>query len=445
MLSRYLHRSIDRTSIEQYYTVVVNNDNSELEDILGRKSASPNPLLRVIPDWFKDRYNLIILGATIIILLLHLISIAQVQDLIFDEFYYVNEANSILSDGELIRPEHPNLGKLFIASGILIFGDNSSGWRIPPVIFSAALIFIFYAICRKITDKLAAVLASVLFMFESLIFFMSGLAMLDVFSLTFMLLAFLLFLQDRYALSGLSLALSGLCKLTGFLGIFVILAYWLIKKRKQSPRSIGLFLVSVLAAFMLLMPLIDFAAYKEWLNPITRMGEMLFYHQGLTSEGFVEGQSFPWEWVVSPFGYRLTTYPHLLIFTSPTVWIFIIPSICYVTYEYIKNRGNASLFIILWFAATYLPWMLVVVATDRITYLYYFYPALGAVCIAIGIALSRLWEIQSKGRFIQSHSRIHLVICRLFQIIIVGYIAAHILVLIVVIANPYYSPAISNS
>ena len=140
--------------------VVVNNENSELEDILGRKSASPNPLLRVIPDWFKDKYNLIILGATIFVLLLHLISIAQVPDLIFDEFYYVTEANSILSDSELVRSEHPNLGKLFIASGILIFGDNSSGWRIPPVIFSAALIFIFYAICRKITGKLAAVFRS---------------------------------------------------------------------------------------------------------------------------------------------------------------------------------------------------------------------------------------------------------------------------------------------
>jgi len=425
--------------------VVVNNENSDLEDILGRKSASPNPFLRFIPDWFKDKYNLLILGATIFILLLHFISIAQVPDLIYDEVYYVTEANSILSDAELVRSEHPNLGKLFIASGILIFGDNSSGWRIPPVIFSAALIFIFYAICRKLTGKLAAVLASILFIFESLTFFMSGLAMLDVFSLTFMLLAFLFFLQDRYALSGVSLALSGLCKMTGFLGLFVILGYLLIKKRRQSPRSIGVLLISTSIVFIVLLPITDFAAYREWLNPITRIGDMLFYHQGLTSEGYVAGQSFPWEWIVSPFGYRLTSYPHLLIFMSPTVLIFIIPSICYVMYEYIKNRDDASLFVVLWFAATYLPWILVVAATDRITYLHYFYPTLGAVCIAIGIALSRLWEIQPTGRFTQSHPRIHLVIRRLFQIIIVGYIVAHILVLIVVFANPYYSPAISNT
>ena len=147
----------------------------------------------------------------------------------------------------------------------------------------------------------------------------------------------------------------------------------------------------------------------------------------------MENQALPWEWIVSLAGGSPPDYPQILMITSPTVWIFIIPSICFVMYEYLKNRGGASLFVILWFAATYLPWLLVVFTTDRITYLHYFYPTLGAICIAIGIALSRLWEIPSKGRFTQSHPKIYLIIRHLFKIIIVGYIAVHILVLILVI------------
>ena len=147
---------------------MVNSENSDLEDILGRKSSSPNPLLRVVPDWFKDRYNLIFLILTIIILFTHFVLIPYALDYVYDENYYVREAQSILSDAELVRPDHPNLGKLFIASGIVIFGDNEWGWRMPSVIFSIASILIFYAICRRLTWKLAALLATIFFMFERL-------------------------------------------------------------------------------------------------------------------------------------------------------------------------------------------------------------------------------------------------------------------------------------
>ena len=412
-----------------------NIENSELEDILGRRSSSQNPSLRFVPDWFKNRYNLIILVLTIFVLFTHFDLIPYAQGFVYDEYYYVQEAQSILSDAELVRPEHPNLGKLFIASGIAIFGDNHWGWRIPSVIFSAASILLFYAICCRLTTKLAALLATIFFMFESLNFFISGLGMLDVFSLTFMLLAFLLYLQDRYALSGASLALSGLCKMTGFLGVFVILGYWLIKKRRQSLRDIGVLLISTSIVFILLLPLTDFAATREWFNPITRAWDMLLFHRGLTGTDIL-GQSYPWEWLISWHGLGLQNYPGIKIAMSIAMWPFIIPSICYVIYNYIKNRSNVSLFVFLWFAATYLIWIPVVIATDRTTYIYYMYPTIGAISLAIGFALSKLWAIELKGRYFSNHTRTNMVIRRIIQVAIVGYIASHILFFIYIWASP---------
>ena len=421
---------------------MVNTDNSDLDDILGRKSSSPNPLLRIVPDWFKDRYNLTILISTIIILFAHFVLIPYALGYVYDENFYVREAQSILSDTELVRLEHPNLGKLFIASGIVIFGDNEWGWRMLSVIFSAASILIFYAICRRLTGKLAALLATIFFMFESLNFMISGLGMLEVFTLTFMLLAFLLCLQDRYALSGVSLALAGLCKMTGFLGLFVILGYLLIKNRRQALRSIGVLLISTSIVFIVLLPITDFAATREWLNPITRVWDMLLYHQGLTYESHdIAGQSPPWEWLLEWQGIIVQNYPGIKLTMSIAMWPFIIPLICYMTYDYIKKRSNVSLFVLLWFTATYLIWIPIVIATDRITYLYYMYPTIGAISLAMGFAFSKLWAVKMNGRFLLSHPGINTAIRSIIHVAIVGLIALHILFFIYIWISPWASPS----
>ena len=346
-----------------------------------------------------------------------------------DEAYYVPEARLIIDEGEILYPEHPALGKLFIAGGISVFGDNPWGWRVPPAIFAIASIIIFYLICRQLTGISTAILASILFAFESLTFLYSSLAMLDIFSLTFMLLAFLFYLKGRYVFSGATLALSGLCKMTGLLGVFVILAHWILTRRSESPRTIAYFLASAVIAFMLLMPLFDFAATREWLSPLDRLGDMLVLHQGLTYENIfgAENASFPWEWIFALPGYRSLDHPNLMVIINPALWILIVPSMGYMIYEFIKNRTSSSLFVILWFAATYLIWIPIVLATDRLTYIYYFVPTVGAVCIAIALALSRLWEIQSKVQFVKNNSTINLIIRRVFQVIIVGYLTLYAL------------------
>ena len=359
-----------------------------------------------------------------------------------DEAYYVPEARLIIDEGEILYPEHPALGKLFIAGGISVFGDNPWGWRVPSAIFAAASVLIFYLICRQLTGKSTAILASILFTFESLTFLYSSLAILDIFSLTFMLLAFLFYLKGRYVFSGATLALSGLCKMTGLLGVFVILAHWIITRRSESPRTIAYFLVSAVIAFMLLMPLFDFAATREWLSPLDRIGDMLVFHQGLTYENIngAENASFPWEWIFGSPGYRSTNYPNLMVIINPALWILIVPSMGYMVFDFIKYRTNASLFAILWFAATYLIWIPIVLATDRLTYIYYFVPTIGAVCIAIGFALSRFWEIQSRGHFIKNRPLVNLVIRRSFQVIIVGYLSLFILMFIYYWSTSFSAP-----
>jgi len=349
----------------------------------------------------KIREHHAVIGLVLLVLALHLFVLPYWDEPYMDEAHYVPEAQSILHEGVITHPEHPPLAKLFIVAGIAALGDNVWGWRIPSVIFAVGSIAAFYFICRNLAGRNCAILASFLLVFESLTFVHSGLATLDGFAVAFMLLAFLFYLRDRYVLSGASLALAGLCKMTGLLGIGVILIHWLVVKRGKRPLiDVAYMVVLPVALFVLLMPLFDFAATREWLNPIDRIADMLSYHRALGIETLTPQQladiSDPWEWILSPTGHLSSATGGAIALINPLVWVLIIPSMVYMVYEWWKRRSQAALFVALWFAVICLLWIPLVLITDRVSYLYYFLPAAGAVCLAISMAAVGLWRYVSQ-------------------------------------------------
>jgi dolichyl-phosphate-mannose-protein mannosyltransferase len=412
------------------------------------RGAPPSPFsLTTLVSWFKVRENQLIFSLVFLALVLHLAVARYPHVPFFDENYYVPEARSIIHHRAILYPEHPSLSKLFIASGILALGDNPWGWRIPAVIFGLASIVIFYLICRRLTKKWASLLACFLLVFETLTFVMSGIATLDVFSVTFMLLAFLLYLDNRYVLSGVSLALSALCKLTGVLGIFVILAHWLIRRRRQPVRNIALFVLIAFAGFMLLLPVSDFLASGHWMSPISRVSQMLSLSGSTTfteavarsaaNPGLYAPPSYPWTWILSPAGLKYLNFPAqvdakvaIYVAINPAIWILIIPSMGYMLYEFVRRKTDVSLFVLLWFAATYLLWIPLVLLTDRQTYVYYFYPAVAAVCLAVAFAITRIWDFASNRR-----SVVHQY---LIKGAVITYLALHVLIFLVL------TPALVN-
>lgn len=345
-----------------------------------------------------DREKCLICGLAGVSLLIHLAVISQINYFIWDEVYYVTDAVLIKIGENGLHSVQPSLGKLFITAGLYIFGFNPWGWRFFSVIFSVASVILFYLICRKLGGKKTALFASLLFMFENLTFYYLGLGILDPFSIAFMLLSFLLYLQNRYALSGVSLALGGLCKLAGLFGILVILGHWLITRRKLGTRSILFFIVALGATFFLLMPITDFLASGEWLNPFQRVYYLAFKHIWIKVTELPpearRGLMSPWEWVLKPLSIDVDfTNMRLKVLITPTIWALIIPSMGYMLYEWIRNKRSIALFSLLWFGSTYVIWIAIALVTHTFTYLFYFAPAVGAVCMSIGFGLNRIWEI----------------------------------------------------
>lgn len=370
---------------------------AEIEGIRS-KPSSLNSLL----TWFQEKDYRIIVSIALLALALHLFIIPYAKAPIFDEGVYIPEAKAILNGGT-VHLDQFALGKLLIASGIKIFGDNPWGWRLPSTVFAVASIIIFYLVCRKLAGKATAFFSVFVLTFESLIFNYSSLAMVEVFIFAFMLLSFLFYLKDRYVLSGISLALSGLVKLTGLLGILVILGHWLIVKRAKSPKNVALLMISAFALFFLLMPILDFAETRQWLNPFDRVLFVLQYHEAKSTWASLHGnflatESPPWKWVFSPTGFHWS-YPYFNSLISTTVWIMIIPSIGYTAYEFLRKRSSFSLFVLLWFGVFFFFWMSIALIMQRVTYHYYVYPSLLAVCAAIGFALSEFWRKASHSKY----------------------------------------------
>jgi len=337
----------------------------------------------------------------IVILAMHLSTIMQPAELVFDEQYYVGDARSILQGEDVLRPEHPPLGTLLITSGIFLFGDNPVGWRFFSILFGIIGIVLFYLICRRLElPKMASFLATFLLALDNLSFVQASIAMLDVYSVTFMLLSFWLYLRGQYLLSGLSVGLSALAKLSGVLALPVILLHWLLTKRGRPIKFVATML-SAYAAFPLLLSLFDFVAFRQFVNPLDRIYTMLSLSGKLTFTTAAHGgASHPWDWILRPEIIAYWYEPRYVGAISFTIWALIIPAVLYMAFR--ATKGNtAGFFGISWFASTYLVWIPISIITDRISFVYYFYPTVGAICIGLGLGLSQLlaiWKTRETGK-----------------------------------------------
>jgi dolichyl-phosphate-mannose-protein mannosyltransferase len=328
-------------------------------------------------------------------LVMHFVIIASPPELILDELHYVPEARNIIENQEIVRPEHPPLGKLFIVAGIELFGDNPWGWRLFSVIFGTATIVLFYFLCRRLDmSRNAASIATFLLALENMTFVQASVAMLDVYCLTFMMAAFLLYASRQYAASGVAVGLSALAKLNGALAAPAVFIHWLFRRQ---GRSWWFALTVVLApiAFVGLMALFDLAIVRDFsalVDPISRIKTMLSLSSGITfAYADHPAMSRPWEWLIyyKPMGYWYN--PHYLAAISPSIWALVMPTFAYMVYRAVRG-SQAGLFGAAWFASTYLVWIPFSLITDRVSYIYYFYPTIGAVCLGLGLGLSQLLD-----------------------------------------------------
>lgn len=330
------------------------------------------------------------------VLILHFSLVLVPNDIILDEIHYIKDGRSIIDNAKTERVEHPPLAKLFIVAGMKIFGDNAWGWRVIPILFGTATVILFYLLGRRLgLSRNAASIATFLLATENLFFMLSSLAMLDVFYVTFMVLAFVLYVYRKWVGAGVGVALSALSKLNGALTLPTMCVHWLFTRLGRSRR----FMITIIIAIVLFfgaLPVFDMIITRSAEgaeDPVRQSLTMLELTGSLTFESVEHpSESPPWEWLYTykpmPFYYM----PHWTACISFSVFIAIIPTFLYLLWRWFR-KDDAGLFGTAWFFATYLIWIPATFITDRVTYIYYFYPAVGAVCLGMGMWLSQLWDV----------------------------------------------------
>jgi dolichyl-phosphate-mannose-protein mannosyltransferase len=329
-------------------------------------------------------------------LILHLMIIAVPNQPLFDEQHYVPDARTIINSHYTNRTEHPPLAKLFMVGGMYIFGDNPWGWRMPSVIVGTLGLVFFYLTCRNFKmSRRAASLGAFILGTENLYFVHSGIAMLDIYTVSFTLLAFWLYSRRSYPVAGVAVALAALTKFNGVFAIFAIIFHWLLIRRDRPIVFVASLLIAGIS-FFLLLAAFDAAIYLRLIDFITSLRNAL---QSTSSLTFVTAahpsMSRPWEWIfnleIMPYWYG----PHFIGLVSFSVWALIVPTLIYMTVRSLK-KNTAALFGIAMFAGTYLPWIPLSLITNRVSFIFYFLPTVPAICFGLAMGLDQLisfWQM----------------------------------------------------
>src|SRR3989304_1930287 len=171
----------------------------------------------------KNKIEVLLFFLLIISLGLKLYRLSIPKSYYFDEIYYAFTAEEMVKGnragwevghtapkGFAYEWSHPPLGKELSALGILIFGDNSFGWRLFQALFGGGATLIIYLLGKELfQSKRAGLIAAFLFTFESFIFVLSRITMVDIFLMSFILLASLFIVKYARTQKILYLVLSG--------------------------------------------------------------------------------------------------------------------------------------------------------------------------------------------------------------------------------------------
>ncbi|KRO50314.1 MAG: hypothetical protein ABR73_05000, partial [Actinobacteria bacterium BACL4 MAG-121001-bin59] len=315
---------------------------------------------------------------------------------IFDEVYYAKNAASLITAGVELNDQgesefvvHPPLGKWLIGIGIRIFGNNEFGWRFSAAIFGSLAVLLIYLIVKKLfASEFLSITAALLFALDGLNLVMSRIALLDIFLMVFILLAFYFLLLNNYLAVGIALGLALATKWSGGFLIPVFLLFVVIENRANLKN-----LLKLIAQLILLPVGVYLISWSGWIfsdkgwgrnSEANLLSSLWSYHMQILSfhQDLVEQHSYqanPWSWLIlgrpTSFFYedaancgQTKCAQEILAMGTPFLWWSAVFAVAITIGFFITNKDRKAAIILLGFAATYLPWFLI---QERTTFYFY--------------------------------------------------------------------------
>ena len=336
---------------------------------------------------------------------------------IFDEVYYAKNANSLIRNGVELNAQgqaefivHPPLGKWLIGIGIKVFGNDEFGWRISAAVIGTLSVVLIYLITNELFKSVfLSNVAAALMALDGLALVMSRVALLDIFLMFFILLAFYFLIKNDLWLSGVAI---GLAAATKWSAIFLIPFFILLTLNSLQIEPVKW--VKRAAQFIFMPALIYLISWSGWIFTGSgwdrQSGSNVFtslwkYHTAILDfhRNLVETHSYaanPWSWLIlgrpTSFFYQTpsgcgasTCSQEILAIGTPILWWVGIFAIALTFGLFVAHRDRISTVILAGIAGTYLPWFLI---QGRTTFYFYAISILPFLILALIYAFN--WALK---------------------------------------------------
>ena len=357
--------------------------------------------MTTVVKWAKSKEVVGAFAVMLFAFFLRIWHLATPKGFIFDEVYYAKDAHSLVEHGVELQvggsPQfivHPPVGKWLIGIGIKLFGFNEFGWRISAAIIGTLSVLLIFLVAKKLFENyLLAIVASLLTLFDGLHLVHSRVALLDIFLMFFILLAFYCILINRPWLASIALGLALATKWSGIyymvaFGAFSLYSDYRQEKAMESESPIHNDALQKLWQRVLQYGILPITVYvttwsgwfmtttgwdRKWSPSIFKSflhyhSEMWNFHTHLTDAHTYSAN--PWSWIImvrptsffyaSPKGCGTSACSQEIVaLGTPLLWWSGLIAL-FVTFGYwIARREWQSGLILLGFAAGYLPWFFI--------------------------------------------------------------------------------------
>jgi dolichyl-phosphate-mannose-protein mannosyltransferase len=387
-----------------------------------------------------DKFGVIVFFLVLVSLGLKFYRLGDPDSYMFDEVYYAFTSQEMAkgnSDswemgakapkGFAFEWSHPPLGKELSTLGILIFGDRTFGWRFFQALFGGLGTIVIYIVGKELFEsKRVGVFAAFLYTFDSFIFVLSRITMVDIFLMNFILLASLFVIKYAKTQSHKFIYVSGLfcglCVSVKWSGVYVIeflaavvLVLMYYTEIHSSQRSDGSYIVTTLKIIkrlllaFLVVPLVVYVAtylpyflYGHGLSDFIAMQEgMFWYHKSITQSHPYQSQWWEWPLILRTvflyLGESGAEHRYIYAIGNPFIWwtgcLFLVIGI----FQVIRRELPSLAFAVLSIFAYWLPWVL---SPRKVTFLYHFLPSFVFVVLIIAYFLDLIWERFRRGKYV---------------------------------------------
>lgn len=319
---------------------------------------------------------------------------------------------------------HPPLAKLFMAGGMLFFGENPFGWRFFSALFGTLSVLMVYLIGKRLfRNEEIAFIAAFLSLFEGLWFVQSRIAMNDAYVVFFILCTIYCMLTERHLLAGIFFGAALASKWSAVWLVFPMATYLVYrfvqtdaKKRRaftmDALLNVPYFYIAIPLFIYLLSYLPFFLTGHDFRDFWETQKQMYWYHSRLVA---THPYQSPWDtWPIDqrPVYYYLSPSGDAKIYNlgNPLIYWFGLPALAFALWQGVRrlrvrfhsDTGDIAftgkltttefglLFVVICYLSFWAPWAL----SPRIMFSYHYLPALPFLILALGYGIWRLWQAE---------------------------------------------------